>query len=71
MTRYVICDCNKLMVFGAMRCDDCNRKFLKKLMKWAAAAGAVLGLLCSQLPVQYQAPCRLVAKVTTLSCGGN
>lgn len=65
------CVCGAPLAEGAIRCDVCNRKALKKLVKWAAAAGALLGLLCSQLPPKYQAPCNMVSKITTLSCGGN
>ncbi len=39
-------------------------------MKWAAAAGAILALVCSCVPPKYQAACYAVAQIAPLTCGG-
>lgn len=42
----------------------------RRLMKFAAAAGGLLGLACHLLPHHYQAACSAVAKAVSIAVGG-
>ncbi len=58
------CDCGKsLPSADALQCVTCRRAALKKLLKLAAACGAFLGLICSQVPANYQTACKAVASL--------
>lgn len=58
------CDCGQpLPDENALQCTACRRAALKKLLKLAATLGALLGLFCSQLPADYQAPCKGFASI--------
>ena len=41
----------------------------RRLMKYAAVIGVLLGLVCNSLPPQYQALCNTVSSIAS-SCGG-
>lgn len=42
---------------------------LKRVARWAAVLGVLLGLLCPALPARYQAPCQ-VARTLINVCTG-
>lgn len=42
----------------------------RKLVKRAAIAGALLGVVCHFVPPDYQAACSAVVKAASLSMGG-
>lgn len=42
---------------------------LRRVARWAATAGAVLGLLCPALPAHYQAPCAVAREVISACTG--
>ena len=41
----------------------------RRLMKYAAATGVLLGLVCNSLPPRYQVICNTVSSIAS-SCGG-
>jgi hypothetical protein len=41
----------------------------RKMLRWAAAIGAVLALACEAAPPQYQTVCRAVATFAPHACG--
>lgn len=41
------------------------RRDLKRLVKWASVLGFLLGLVCGQLPQEYQAACHAIVSACT------
>lgn len=46
--------------------DNARRR---RLARYAAAAGALLALVCHCVPPKYQAACNAISQVATLTCG--
>jgi hypothetical protein len=42
---------------------------LKRVARWAAAVGVVLGLVCPSLSPRYQAPCQVLRTVINACTG--
>jgi hypothetical protein len=57
------CDCGKSKTTNAVQCTTCSRAAFRRLAKIAVALGAILGFVCSSLPQDYQAPCKVFASV--------
>ncbi len=55
------CACGLQKPVSDTRCSACRAVLLKKLVKYAVLAGALLGVVCSSVPAQYQAACKSVA----------
>lgn len=55
------CECGKDVLPDSLQCAACRKAAVAKLVKIAAAIGAVLGLICSRLPEDYHKPCKTVA----------
>jgi hypothetical protein len=54
-----------------VKLDLTDPKTRRRLMRYGALAGVVLGIACNLLPPRYQATCAAVAKVAALPCGGS
>lgn len=48
-----------------------HKELRRKIMRYGAIAGLVLGMICNSLPHDYQSPCNAVAQIFSLTCGGN
>ncbi len=41
----------------------------RKILKYGAILGVVLGLVCSSLPEEYQRACGAITQIAGLTCG--
>ena len=51
--------------------DEEYKRRRRRLAKYGAAFGVVLGLVCQTVPPRYQAACNAVSQIAALTCGGS
>ncbi len=61
--------CGISVIGGGTRCASCAKRLVKKVSKYAAAAGMVLAIVCQSVPARYQAACNVVSQIVPHACG--
>ena len=59
------CTCGNQKPVSDLQCRACRKAARAKLVKIAAAIGIILGLVCSSLPSNLQAPCKVLSGILT------
>lgn len=57
------CKCGNQKPVSDLQCRKCSKEAMAKLIKIAAVIGVILGLVCSSLPSNLQAPCKALSGI--------